>query len=324
MPTDNSSPVAASVDPLRVATRSSPLALWQAEHVAELLRQADRSRTVELVHVTTGGDRDQLQPLASFGGEGAFTREVQRAVLDRRADIAVHSLKDLPTQTAPGLVLAGVPQRAPRFDILVLPRGTSIASLSSISCGARIGTGSLRRRAQLLHARRDLVMLDIRGNVDTRLRKLDAGEYDAIVLAEAGLRRLKLDNRIGLVLQPPLMYPAVGQAAIGIECRGDDQPTISLLSTVSDQEALAETTAERACLRQLRAGCHAPVGVWSRMSGAELHVDGVVLSRDGTQRIAASVRAAMQSAEMLGVELAERLLAEGAAQLIEPGESRGA
>jgi hydroxymethylbilane synthase len=303
--------------PLRIATRSSPLALWQAEHVAGLLRGVLDGREVELILVSTSGDQDCIQPLASFGGQGAFTREVQRAVLDGRADIAVHSLKDLPTESAPGLTLAGVPERAPRFDVLVLPRGTSLASISALSCGARIGTGSLRRRAQLLHGRRDLVMCDIRGNVETRLRKLDDGEYDAIVLAEAGLRRLQFDDRVGLTLQPPLMNPAVGQAAIGIECRSDDRETQQALDRISCPSAKVETTAERACLRRLRAGCHAPVGVLARKAQEQVRAEGVVLSRDGRERIFARVEGEAALAEALGVELADQLLALGASALIE-------
>jgi hydroxymethylbilane synthase len=290
--------------------------VWQAEHVAALLRKVPVGRSVELLHVTTSGDQDRLQPLASFGGQGAFTREVQVAVLDGRADLAVHSLKDLPTESAPGLVLAGVPERAPRFDILVLPRGTSLASLSALGCGARVGTGSLRRRAQLLHARRDLVMCNIRGNVETRVRKLDDGEYDAIVLAEAGLRRLDLGERIGVTLRPPVMFPAVGQAAIGIECRADDADTISLLQQITDPVALTEITAERACLRDLRAGCHAPVGVWARIKQEQLHVEGVVLAPDGRERLFASTTGETAEAQALGRDLAQRLFDQGAARLI--------
>ena len=303
--------------PLRIATRSSPLALWQAEHVAGLLRGVLHGHDVELVHVTTSGDQDRVQPLAGFGGQGAFTREVQHTVLDGRADVAVHSLKDLPTESAPGLTLAGVPERAPRFDVLVLPRGTSLASIAALNCGARIGTGSLRRRAQLLHARRDLVMCDIRGNVETRLRKLDDGEYDAIVLAEAGLRRLQFDDRVGLTLQPPLMYPAVGQAAIGIECRSDDAQTQAALQQISHVSAAVETAAERACLRRLRAGCHAPVGVLAQTVDERITAEGVVLSRDGSERILARVTGEAASAAALGEQLADQLLAQGASRLIE-------
>ncbi len=306
----------ASAPPLRIATRSSPLALWQSEHVAGLLRAADPSRAIELVHVSTSGDQDRLQPLASFGGQGAFTREVQRAVLDGRADLAVHSLKDLPTESTSGLTLAGVPERAPRFDVLVFPRGTSLASIAALPCGARIGTGSLRRRAQLLHARSDLVLCDIRGNVETRLRKLDEREFDAIVLAEAGLRRLELDNRIGLILSPPLMYPAVGQAAIGIECRTDDLETRSVLSNITDAVTLTEVTAERACLRELRAGCHAPVGVWAQVGDGRMQAEGVVLAADGCQRIQASAAGNLDAPEQIGRELASKLFAIGAQELI--------
>jgi hydroxymethylbilane synthase len=234
--------------PIRIATRASRLAVWQAEHVAGLLRQAAPDRSVELMRVSTSGDEDRTRPLAEMGGVGVFTREVQHAVLDGRADIAVHSLKDLPTEAAPGLVLAGTPLRAPRFDALVLPNGRRIESLDALAPAARIGTGSLRRRAQLLHVRPDVMMCDVRGNVETRLRRLDAGEYEAIVLAQAGLERLGLDGRVSLVLEPPLMYPAVGQAAIGVECRANDGELIALLERINDGATRSETAAERACL----------------------------------------------------------------------------
>lgn len=301
---------------VRIATRASNLAMWQTEHVASLFRAAAPGITVEFVQVTTTGDVDRTQPLSEMGGVGVFTREVQRAVLDGRADIAVHSLKDLPTDTVPGLTLAGVPERERRFDAIILPAGSSIAGLPALPCRARIGTGSLRRQAQLLHQRSDLELLNIRGNVETRIRKLDAGEYDAIVLAQAGLYRLGFADRISLVLQPPEMLPAVGQAAIGIECRADDAPLIALLGRISDAVARAEVTLERACLATLRAGCHAPVGVWARVENEELVADGVVFSLDGKQRVAASVTGATTDPSALGRQLAGELNARGAATLI--------
>ena len=300
---------------IRIATRASSLALWQAEHVAALLRNQTATQ-VELVHVSTSGDQDRTRPLAEMGGVGVFTREVQRAVLDGRADIAVHSLKDLPTDTVDGLALAGIPERAPRFDVLVLPSGQHAESIDDLPASARIGTGSLRRRAQLLHHRSDLLMQDIRGNVETRLRKLDDGEYDAIVLAEAGLTRLGLNDRISLRLEPPLMLPAVGQAAIGIECRADDEPVIELLQQITDPVARAETTAERACLAELRAGCHAPVGVWARRDDDQLLIDAVVLSPDGQTTVSSDTSGSLNDAEQLGRDLARVLLDEGADALI--------
>ncbi len=302
---------------LRIATRSSPLALWQANHVAKLLGDAAPDVTVEIVHVSTLGDRDRVESLAQFGGQGVFTREVQKVVLDQRADLAVHSLKDLPTETTEGLALAGVPSRAPRFDALVLPGGHQLAALEDLPPGARIGTGSPRRQAQLLHVRPDLQLLDIRGNVETRLRKLDEGEYDAIVLAEAGLSRLEWAHRITLTLQPPLMYPAVGQAALGIECRAEDLETISILNRISEPGTQAEVTAERACLATLRAGCHAPVGVLSRRVDDILELEGVVLSPDGQQRFFSEISGPMSSAVELGRQLAEALLDAGAGVVLQ-------
>ena len=306
--------------PIRIATRASRLALWQAEHVAGLLRGAVPDRPVELIHVSTSGDEDRTRPLAEMGGVGVFTREVQRAVLDGRADLAVHSLKDLPTDTLPELVLAGIPPRAPRFDTLLLPGGQRLERLDELGAGARIGTGSLRRRAQLLHVRPELVMSDIRGNVETRLRKLDAGEFDAIVLAQAGLDRLGLVDRVSLVLQPPLMYPAVGQAAIGIECRATDADVIPLLDQITDPLTRAETTAERSCLAELRAGCHAPVGVWATVGGATLRMEAVVLSPDGRQRLTSAVSGDVSDPPSVGREMARDLFRQGAESLIR-GES---
>ncbi len=249
--------------PLRIATRASALATWQAEHVAALLRAADPGRLVELVPVSTQGDRDRNSALSTFGGVGVFTREVQQAVKDGRADLAVHSLKDLPTEPSEGLTLGAVLERAPRCDSLLLPGGKACGSLAELPPSARVGTGSLRRQAQLLSHRPDLQLSEIRGNLDTRLRKLDEGQFDAIILAEAGLRRLGWENRISLVLAPPVMYPAVGQGAIGVECRLDDESTLSALNPLDDETTRIEVTAERACLGALRAGCHAPVGAWA-------------------------------------------------------------
>jgi hydroxymethylbilane synthase len=252
-----------------------------------------------------------------MGGVGVFTREVQRVVLDGRADIAVHSLKDLPTETAPGLALAGFPVRGPRHDVLVVADGEQINDPASLPSGARIGTGSLRRRAQLLNLRDDLEMCEIRGNVETRIEKLDAGEFDGIVLAEAGLARLGLSDRISFALAPPDMLPAVGQAAIGIECRADDEAVIELLAAISDQETQFQVMAERGLLSELRAGCHAPVGAWADIDGDTLRLEGVVLSADGRTRLCAQHTGPAAGAETVGRELAQELLGLGARALIE-------
>ena len=309
--------------PLRIATRASRLALWQANDVAGRLRSVLSDREVVLVEISTVGDRDRTQPLTQMGDTGLFTREVQRAILDGRAEIAVHSLKDLPTEPTPGLILGAVPGRASIFDALVLPliEGKPVETdpsqpLRSLPEAARIGTGSPRRRAQILNARPDLQVEEIRGNVETRLRKLDAGEFDAVILAEAGLVRLGLRERISARLCPPLLYPAVGQGALGIECRSDDDDTRQLLRSISHPPTFASVLAERELLSTLRAGCHAPVGVETACDADDLSMTAVVLSQDGTERISASHTGSTATPEALGRRLAESLLSDGAAELI--------
>ncbi|QDU53171.1 hydroxymethylbilane synthase [Gimesia panareensis] len=306
--------------PLRIATRASKLALWQAEYVASLLEQQASDRPVEIVHITSEGDRDLTSPLSQFGGLGVFTREVQKAVLDDRADLAVHSLKDLPTEPAPGLTLAGIPDRGPLFDVLILPEGSEpIESLADLPKKARVGTGSLRRRAQLLHQRSDLEMLEVRGNVQTRLKKLDSGEYDVLCLAEAGMVRLDLlAERNWLLLSPPEVYPAVGQGALGIECRSDDAETIEILEAISNPAVKAATTAERSMLAHLRAGCHAPIGCLSRLEAEQLTLEAVVLSGNGQERIFVSESGPCEAAAQTGVQAAQALLEAGAGRLISP------
>lgn len=301
---------------VRIATRSSRLAMWQANHVADLLRATPGAPQVQLTPVTTSGDEDRSRPLSEMGGVGVFTREVQRAVLDGRADIAVHSLKDLPTGTIPELALAGFPGRGPRNDVLVTRGDAAVDGIALLPASARIGTGSLRRRAQLLHLRGDLQMCDVRGNVETRIAKLDAGEFDAVVLARAGLERLGMAERIGLVLAPPDMLPAVGQAAIGVECRADDHTVLALLTAISDRDTRAQVTAERKLLSELRAGCHAPVGAWAEIDGDELRLEGVVLSPDGRSRLHADQAGPASDAEQVGIDLARKLQDQGARDFI--------
>lgn len=304
---------------LRIATRASALALWQARYVAGLISAAAPGIVVETVEVTTSGDSNQADALRTFGGLGVFTREVQRAVLDGRADLAVHSLKDLPTASAPGLCLAAVPMRDETADALVLPAGRSgPADLSSLPAKARIGTGSLRRQSQLLFLRPDLVLEEVRGNVATRLKKLDDGDFDALILAAAGLKRLGLEARITQCLNPPEMYPAVGQGALGVECR-DGQPDAflrELLSKIDDADTRARITAERSLLARLQAGCHAPVGSTTCVDGAQLILGAVVLSPDGARRLTDQGIGSLTDATRLGVEVAERLLRNGAQQLM--------
>jgi hydroxymethylbilane synthase len=296
--------------------------LWQAQFVADRLQAIEPGLKVQLVHVTTMGDQVTGAPLTGLGGVGVFTREIQQAVLSGRADVAVHSLKDLPTIPVAGIRLAAVPSRAAPWDALVLPQGSRpCARLTDLPRGARVGTGSLRRRAQILHVRPDLEFLDVRGNVDTRLRKLDEGAYDALVLAEAGLDRLALADRISLRLMPPEVFPAVGQGALGLECRDDDRETASLLEQISDSATFAAVAAERQVLSRLGAGCHAPVGVAVTTDADSMTLEAVVLSRDGRQRLDARQSAKSADAVALGERIADDLLRQGAAPLIEEADA---
>jgi len=297
--------------------------MWQARHVASLITAAYSNVRIELVEVSTQGDRDRATALSTMGGQGVFTREVQAAVLDERADLAVHSLKDLPTDNTPGLKLAAVPRRASMFDALILPATQKADGQSgrelllALPKGAKIGTGSLRRRAQLSHLRPDLQFVENRGNIDTRLKKLDDGQFAAIVLAEAGLSRLGLEERISGRLQPPDVFPAVGQGAIGIECRSKDLETQQILNSITAPDVMATVTAERAVLSDLRAGCHAPLGVMSQfLPNGRMQLEAVVLSADGQERVATSAVGTVSSAPMLGLTVAMTLKCLGAYRLL--------
>jgi hydroxymethylbilane synthase len=303
---------------LKLGTRASALARWQAEWVAAQLTAAGVA--VELVLISTRGDQQQTGPIGqivsaggAIGGQGVFTKELQNALLDGRIDLAVHSLKDLPTDPVAGLALAAVPDRGPVGDVLLSRRGAAFAELPQ---GAVIGTGSLRRRAQLLHARPDLKMADLRGNVDTRLKKLEAGDYGAIVLAEAGVTRLGLTGHITERLSLAVMTPAVGQGALGIEMRADD-PRRNVLARLDSPATHAAVTAERSMLATLRGGCLAPVAAWGRVDAEDaLHLTGVVLSVDGRKRLETTYTAEAAEADELGQRVAEALIADGASQLI--------
>jgi hydroxymethylbilane synthase len=300
----------------RIGTRGSKLARWQRDWVASRLRELGAE--AEIVEIATQGDLQQHGPIATHDIQGVFTKEIQTAVLSGQVDVAVHSLKDLPTQQAPGLVLAATPPREHPADALVSGAGDSLASLPQ---GARVGTGSLRRRAQLLHLRPDLQVLGIRGNVDTRLRKLDEGEYDAIVLAAAGLRRLGWGERIAALLEPPQMLPAPGQGSLGIECRSDDAEALALLGQLDHLETRLGVAAERAVLAALHGGCSAPIAAWGRLETGRLVVDGLVADIEGRTVLRATESADLQAgtavAEHLGRHVADALLRQGAAKLIE-------
>lgn len=301
---------------IRIGTRGSALARWQAEWVAA--RLAELKIEVQLVLIQTQGDV-KSGPIGAIGTQGVFTKELQRALLDRQIDLAVHSLKDLPTEPVSGLALAAVPPRESTRDVLV---ARTAGSLETLPAGAAVGTGSLRRQAQLLHARGDLQLRDIRGNVETRIGKLDDGQFDAIVLAEAGLRRLGLAHRITHTIGRDVMLPAVGQGALGLESRADDATTRKLVAPLDDAATHACVRAERAMLAALRGGCLAPVGAWGRLVDDRLQLDGVVLSADGRQRLFAQGEAQAANAAELGQRLAHQLLDAGAGQLI--ADSRNA
>jgi len=296
---------------LRLGTRASALARWQAEWVARAI--TSHGAEPELVTITTRGDANDRDPIGDLGETGAFTKELQRALIENRIDIAVHSLKDLPTDPVPGLILAAVPERHSPRDVLISRNRQRLAELPP---GAVIGTGSLRRRAQLLYARPELLMKDIRGNVDTRLAKLAAGEYDALVLAEAGIARLALEQHITEVLDPAVMLPAVGQGALGIEVRASDRATIEIVAAINHRPSHEAVLSERAMLATLRGGCLAPVGGWCRLVEDRLQLTGAVIRHDGSTRLLAEAAAPLDEAESLGVQVARQLLEQGAADLI--------
>lgn len=297
--------------PLRIGTRGSKLARWQADWIAERLQALGEQ--VELVEVKTAGDRDQQSSIEAIGTLGAFTKEIQRALLSKDVDIAVHSLKDLPTEPVSSLVLAATPPRESVCDAFISNASATVADLPP---NARVGTGSQRRQAQLRNLRPDLELLDIRGNVDTRLAKLDAGHFDAIILAEAGLRRLGLAGRIRERLTPDRFLPAVGQGALGIECRSDDRAALATLIRLNDAATFAAVTAERALLAGLEGGCLAAIGAWGRLETDQLVLSAAVLSPDGGQRLFHEDRAAADQAVELGTRVAEAMRGQGALDLL--------
>jgi hydroxymethylbilane synthase len=300
--------------PLRVATRASRLALWQAEHVASLLREAHPGLTVELLPMSTRGDQIRDRSLADIGGKGLFIKELEVSLAQRRADIAVHSMKDVPGDLADGLMIGAVLSRGDPRDALIT---TGVQRLEELPRGARVGTSSLRRQAQLLAVRPDLHMEALRGNVDTRLRRLDAGELDAIVLACAGLVRLGWESRITALLDMSVSLPAVGQGVIGIECRTDDVQTRAQLHALNHAATRTELDAERAFSRRLGGSCQSPIAAHARLELDRLTLDGLVAEPDGSRLLRETISGAADHAPALGERLAERLLAAGASALLE-------
>lgn len=289
------------------------MALWQANYIADLLRNVANQKHIKLVHIETHGDRDQASALSAMGGFGVFTKAVQQALLDNHADVAVHSLKDLPTILTAGVSFVSTPERAGTGDAFI---SNSFASFDEVPIGATIGTSSLRRRAMLKNQRPDLNIVDLRGNVDTRLRKLDESNWAGIVLAEAGLTRLGFKQRIVEILDPVWMLPAVGQGAIGLECRTDDEEVRPVIESLNDKETMARVLAERAMLATLGGGCLVPIGATTKIENGVLHLRGMVLSEDGKRKISLSHQGPAKTPLAVGQELAAMLLDEGAGELL--------
>lgn len=299
---------------LRIATRRSRLALWQAEHVAARLRAAHPDLEVELVPMVTEGDRILDRSLAEVGGKGLFIKELEVAMFEGRADLAVHSMKDVPAELPEGMTLAIVLERADPHDAFISNRHASVAQLPQ---GARVGTSSLRRQSQLRHTRPDLQILQLRGNVETRLRKLDEGDYDAIILAAAGLKRLGLEARIASLVPTEASLPAVGQGIIGIECRAGDDATLARLAALEHRDTRLCLDAERSFAARLQGSCTSPVAGFAELSGGRLRLRGRVGAPDGSRMYADEVAGPASEGVALGRSLAERLLAAGAGTLLD-------
>lgn len=299
---------------LIIGSRGSKLALAQANWVKERLESLRPDLELKIVVIKTSGDLFTEAPLSQIGGKGLFTKEIEEALLAHKIDLAVHSLKDLPTVLPKGLCLAAVSEREDARDAFVSNRWGSLGELPH---GAVVGTSSLRRQSQLLRFRNDLEIRNLRGNLDTRLRKLDEGSYDAIILACAGLIRLGLAHRITKEIPTSQLCPAIGQGALGIETRNDDASVINTMRLLNHLETELATQAERALLGRLGGGCQVPIAGFGRVEAGEVHLDGVVTSRDGKQMYRHSARSSLKEAEALGVGLAESLLAMGAGEVLE-------
>lgn len=298
---------------IRIATRKSPLALWQANHIKARLEALHPQLVVELLPMSTRGDHILDSPLSKVGGKGLFVKELEQAILDGHADIAVHSMKDVPVAFPAGLDLCLICERDDPRDAFV---SNQFASLQALPAGSRVGTSSLRRQCQLRALRPDLQIGELRGNVNSRLAKLDAGEYDAIILAAAGLKRLELQSRIRQLLPAETSLPANGQGALGIECRPDDAELLALLAPLAHPATALCVRAERAMNRALQGGCQVPIGAYAELHGDEMWLRGLVGSPDGQQILRAERRGPAATAEQLGQSVAEQLLAMGADKIL--------
>jgi len=300
-------------DTLIIATRQSPLALWQANYVSDLLTAAHPGLKVELLKMTTKGDKILDTPLAKVGGKGLFVKELEVGLLEGKADIAVHSMKDVPIEFPDGLHISTICTREDPRDAFV---SNNYAHFSDLPKGAKVGTSSLRRQCQIREIRPDLHIIDLRGNVNTRLGKLDNGEYDAIILAAAGLKRLKMSDRITEALGTEVSLPAVGQGAVGIECRIDDDRVHKLLEPLNDQKTALRVTAERAMNLRLEGGCQVPIAGYAEIEKDILIMRGLVGATDGSRVIRAEIAGKPENADELGTVLADDLLAQGAKEIL--------
>lgn len=299
---------------LRIATRKSPLALWQAEYVRNLVTDYYPGTTVEIIGMSTEGDRQLDTRLASVGGKGLFMKELEQALLSDAADIAVHSMKDVTVDLPAGLEIATICEREEPADAMVSRKYSSLASLPP---GGRVGTSSLRRKCQLAHAFPELEILDLRGNVNTRLARLDAGDFDAIILAAAGLIRLGMEDRITETINLDLCLPAVGQGAVGIECRSDDAETIRTLAALGHEDTAVCVAAERSLNRALGGGCHVPIAGYAVREGESLWLRGRVGDPGGERLLQAEARSSLADTESLGERVANDLLKMGAGEILE-------
>ncbi len=299
---------------IRIATRKSQLALWQANYVSAQLQKHHTGLSVELVTMSTQGDKILDTPLAKVGGKGLFVKELETALLDDRADIAVHSMKDVPVELPDGLHLATICPREDPRDAFV---SNTFKNLEALPQGATVGTSSLRRQCQLSALRPDIKIKDLRGNVNTRLRKLDDGEYDAIILASAGLIRLEMAERISEYIEPHISLPAIGQGAVGIECRENDDRVHQLLKPLHDQKTAIRVVAERAMNTTLNGGCQVPIAGFAELNKDTLFMRGLVGEPDGSNIIRSDIAGKPEDAEELGIVLAEDLLARGAGEILQ-------
>ncbi|MDH5435202.1 MAG: hydroxymethylbilane synthase [Gammaproteobacteria bacterium] len=294
---------------IRIATRKSPLALWQAEFVRDELMNAHSGLKVELITMSTQGDKILDTPLAKVGGKGLFVKELEQRMLAGEADIAVHSMKDVPVELPDGLYLPVICEREDPHDAFV---SNQYKNLDELPHGARVGTSSLRRQCQLRALRPDIEILDLRGNVGTRLSKLDEGNYDAIILAAAGLKRLAHHDRIQDIIKPEIMLPAIGQGAVGIECREDDPDTNALIAALNHKDTYTRVCAERAFNHKLEGGCQVPIAGFAVLNNDRLEMKGLVGQPDGKKIIQDHRGGDRKNAEAIGIELAESLLSQGA------------